>query len=256
MCGRFVITSAPEALRQVFGYIEQPNFPARYNVAPTQPVPVVIVENGARHFRLMRWGLMPSWVKDPRQFTLLINARAETVQEKPAFKNAIRRRRCLIPADGYYEWQNSGERKQPYFIHPRVGGPIGFAALAETWMGPNGEELDTVAIITAAASTGMSVLHHRVPVTIAPDDFAHWLDCSADNASDVMTLLAAPRDGAFAWHPVSTKVNKVANDDAQLILPMTEAEIAAADEAKPTKKVAPRKVAAAVLGDDGQGSLF
>jgi putative SOS response-associated peptidase YedK len=254
MCGRFVITSAPEALRKVFGYIEQPNFPARYNVAPTQPVPVVIVENGKRHFRLMRWGLLPPWVKDPRQFTLIINARAETVREKPAFKNAIRRRRCLIPADGYYEWQNSGERKQPYFIHPCDRGPIGFAGLAETWMGPNGEDLDTVAIITAAASTGMSVLHHRVPVTIAPEDVARWLDCSADNASDVMTLLTAPRDGAFAWHPVSAAVNKVANDDAQLILPITEDEMAAAEAARPAKKTTARKIVAS--GDDGQGSLF
>jgi putative SOS response-associated peptidase YedK len=256
MCGRFVITSAPQALRQVFGYIEQPNFPARYNVAPTQPVPVVILENGARHFRLMRWGLLPSWVKDPRQFTLLINARAETVQEKPAFKNALRRRRCLIPADGYYEWQNSDGRKQPYFIHPRDGGPIGFAGIAETWMGPNGEELDTIAIITAAASTGMSVLHHRVPVTIAPDDFARWLDCSADNASDVMTLLRAPQDGAFAWHPVSSAVNKAANDDAQLILPISAEQIAASEAAKPAKKTATRKVLAAAPSDGGQGSLF
>jgi len=115
MCGRFVITSAPEALRQLFGYLEQPNFPPRYNVAPTQPIPVVMTENG-RHFRLMRWGFWPAWVKDPRKFTLLINARAESVKEKPAFKNAIRRRRCLIPADGYYEWQSFGSSKRPYFI--------------------------------------------------------------------------------------------------------------------------------------------
>ena len=256
MCGRFVITSAPEAMRQVFGYLEQPNFPARYNVAPTQPVPVVILENGARHFRLMRWGLLPSWVKDPRQFTLLINARAETVQEKPAFRNAIRRRRCLIPADGYYEWKNADGRKQPYFIHPRGGGPIGFAGLAETWTGPNGEELDTIAIITAAASTGMSVLHHRVPVTIAPDDFSRWLDCSADNASDVMTLLRAPDDGAFAWHPVSSAVNKAANDDAQLILPVSAEQIAAAESLQPAKKAVARKVVGAAPADDGQGSLF
>lgn len=252
MCGRFVITSAPEALRQVFGYIEQPNFPARYNVAPTQPVPVIIDQNGARHFHLMRWGLLPSWVKDPRKFTLLINARAETVQEKPAFKNAIRRRRCLIPADGYYEWQSIGSRKQPYFIHPRSGGPIGFAGLAETWMGPNGEELDTVAIITAQASTGMSVLHHRVPVTITPDHFGEWLDCSADNASSVMRFLTAPADDAFAWHPVSMAANKVANDDAQLLLPIP-AEQAAMEQVKPAK--VSRKVAVADV-DDGQGSLF
>jgi putative SOS response-associated peptidase YedK len=252
MCGRFVITSAPEALRQVFGYIEQPNFPARYNVAPTQPVPVVILENGARHFRLMRWSFLPSWVKDPHKFTVLINARAETVQEKPAFKNAIRRRRCLIPADGYYEWQNRGQRKQPYLIQPRAGGPIGFAGLAETWMGPNGEEVDTVAIITAEASTGMSVLHHRVPVTIAPDRFADWLDCSSDSAADIMTLLTAPPEGTFAWHPVSPEVNKVANDDAQLLLPISD-EAAAMEQSKPAK--ASRKIAV-VAEDDGQGSLF
>ena len=171
MCGRFVITSPPAALRQIFGYLEQPNFPPRHNIAPTQPVPVVIVENGVRHFRLMRWGLLPAWVKDPRKFSLLINARSETVAEKPAFKNAIRRRRCLIPADGYYEWQGSAKPKRPYFIHRRDGQPIGLAGLAETWVGPNGEELDTVAIVTAAASADLSVLHHRVPVTIHPERF-------------------------------------------------------------------------------------
>ena len=130
MCGRFVIASPPAALRQIFGYIEQPNFPPRYNVAPTQPVPVVLLENGGRHFRLMRWGLIPSWVKEPRKFSLLINARSETILEKPAFKNAIKRRRCLIPADGYYEWQDASGRKRPFFIHRRDGRPVGFAALA------------------------------------------------------------------------------------------------------------------------------
>ena len=124
MCGRFVITSPPAALRQIFGYVEQPNFPPRYNVAPTQPIPVVMLENGGRHFRLMRWGLVPAWVKDPRKFTLLINARAETVLEKPAFKNAIKRRRCLIPADGYYEWQDS-ERPQAAVLHPSPRRPAG-----------------------------------------------------------------------------------------------------------------------------------
>jgi putative SOS response-associated peptidase YedK len=252
MCGRFVITSTPEAMRQVFGYIEQPNFPSRYNIAPTQPVPVIINENGTRHFRLMRWGFVPSWVKDPRKFTLLINARAETVQEKPAFKNAIRRRRCLIPADGYYEWQSSSGRKQPYFIYPRAGGLMGFAGIAETWMGPNGEEIDSVAIITAEATTGMSVLHHRVPVTIAADQFGQWLDRSSDSAAEVMQLLAAPADGAFAWHPVSPVVGRVAIDEPQLILPISEAELREAEQ--PAKK-AQRKVVPPPA-DDGQGSLF
>src|SRR6185437_15467763 len=152
MCGRFVITSPPAAVRQVFGYSEQPNFPPRHNIAPTQPVPVVVLENGGRHFRLMRWGLVPSWVKDPRKITLLINARSESINEKPAFKNAMRRRRCLIPADGYYEWQVSGGRKRPFFIQRRDGAMFGLAALAENWIGPNGEEVETVAIVTEATA--------------------------------------------------------------------------------------------------------
>ena len=254
MCGRFVITSPPAALRQTFGYNEQPNFPPRYNIAPTQPIPVVLIENGLRHFRLMRWGLLPAWVKDPRKFTLLINARAETVIEKPAFKNAIKRRRCLIPADGYYEWQVSEQRKRPHFIHRRDGQPFGLAGLAETWTGPNGEELDTVAIVTAPASADLAMLHHRVPVTISPGDFDSWLDCGAHDVESVMALLTAAREGEFVWHEVSTRVNRVANDAAQLILPITVEEMAA-EEPKPAKKAAPRKAVVAD-SDDGQGSLF
>lgn len=253
MCGRFVITSPPEALRQIFGYQEQPNFPPRYNIAPTQPIPVIIIENGARHFRLMRWGLVPSWVKDPRQFALLINARSETVRDKPAFKNALRRRRCLIPADGYYEWQAAGGRKRPFFIYRHDRQPFGLAGLAETWIGPNGEEIDTVAIVTSAASPDLAVLHPRVPVAIAAEDFERWLDCRDDDAQDVMLLLVPPRQGEFAWHEVSTRVNHADNDDAKLLLPITEEERATAD-AKPAKK-AVRKVAP-LSTDDGQGSLF
>jgi putative SOS response-associated peptidase YedK len=253
MCGRFVITSPPEALRQIFGYAEQPNFPPRHNIAPTQPIPVVIIENDARHFRLMRWGLVPAWVKDPRKITLMINARSETVQDKPAFKNAIKRRRCLVPADGYYEWQAAAGGKRPFFIHRRDGRPFGLAALAETWIGPNGEELDTVAIVTAPASADLAVLHHRVPVTIPPGDFERWLDCRTHDVDDVLALLTGTETGEFAWHEVSTRVNKTANDDAQLVLPITPEESEAEQAAKPAKVV--RKVADAAP-DDGQGSLF
>jgi putative SOS response-associated peptidase YedK len=254
MCGRFVITSPPAALRQMFGYAEQPNFPPRHNIAPTQPIPVVILENGGRHFRLMRWGLLPAWVKDTREFALLINARAETVCEKPAFKNAMKRRRCLIPADGYYEWHAAGNRKRPHFIHRRDGVPIGLAGLAETWIGPNGEELDTVAIVTAPASADLSSLHHRVPVTIAPSDFERWLDCGAHDVEEAIALLRPPREGEFAWHEVSTRVNRVANDDSQLILPIT-AEEREREQAMPLKNPAPRKPAP-IASEDGQGNLF
>ena len=212
-----------------------------------------MLENGGRHFRLMRWGLVPAWAKDARKFTLLINARSETVLEKPAFKNAMKRRRVLVPADGYYEWQDKDGRKRPFFIHRRDGRPVGFAALAETWMGPNGEEFDSVAIVTTAASPDLAALHHRVPVTIAPDDFERWLDGRTNDADDVMTLLKAPGEGEFAWHEVSTRVNRVVNDDEQLVLPITDEE-RAAEEPKP-KKAAPRKTTPAPE-DEGQGSLF
>ena len=251
MCGRFVITSAPEALRQLFGYLEQPNFPPRYNISPTQPIPVVVRDDG-RHFRLMRWGLWPAWVKDPRKFALLFNARAETVKEKPAFKNAIRRRRCLIPADGYYEWQVFAGGKRPYYIYRRDGRPIGFAAVAETWIGPNGEEVDTVAIVTAQASADLAVLHPRVPVTIREDDFERWLDCRSDEADTVTSLMRGPLEDEFAWHEISERVNHVVNDDAQLILPITDEQRAVEQSSR--TKAKPRKAAADV--DDGQGSLF
>ena len=198
---------------------------------------------------------LPAWVKDVRKFTLLFNARAETVMEKPAFKNAMKRRRCLIPADGYYEWQAYEKRKRPHFIHRRDGGPIGVAGLAETWIGPNGEELDTVAIVTAPASADLAVLHHRVPATIAPDDFERWLDCGAHDAETAMALLKAPEEGEFVWHEVSTRVNRVANDDAQLILPITAEEMAT-EQASPPKRPAPRKPQPVPSEDDGQGSLF
>jgi putative SOS response-associated peptidase YedK len=214
---------------------------------------VVISENG-RHFRLMRWGLWPAWVKDPRSFTLLINARAETVKEKPAFKNAIRRRRCLIPADGYYEWNSFGEGRRPYFIRRRDGRPVGFAGVTETWVGPNGEEVDTVAIVTAAASADLAVLHPRVPVTINVDDFERWLDCRAHDADAVTPLMQAPQASEFVWHEISVRVNHVVNDDAQLILPITD-EQREAEQTKAAKKAIPRKPASADF-DDGQGSLF
>jgi putative SOS response-associated peptidase YedK len=254
MCGRFVITSPPEALRQIFGYAEQPNFPPRHNIAPTQPVPIVILERGTRHFRLVRWGLIPSWVTDPRKITLMINARSEGIAERPAFKNAIRRRRCLIPADGYYEWHASAGRKRPYFIHRRDKRPFGLAGLAENWIGPNGEELDTVAIVTTAASRDLAILHHRVPVAIREEDFGRWLDCSADDAAPVMGLLAPPEEGEFTWHEVSTRVNSADNDDPQLILPITDAQRAAEDAPKPARRGTARKPPPAL--DDGQGSLF
>ena len=170
-----------------------------------------------------------------------------------SFKNAIRRRRCLVPADGYYEWQDSAGRKRHFFIHRRDGQPVGFAALAETWMGPNGEEIDSVAIVTAPASADLAALHHRVPVTIAPEEFERWLDCRSDEADTVTPLMRGPDIGEFVWHEVSMRVNHVANENAQLILPITE-EQREAEQTRPARKASPRKTASD--SDDGQGSLF
>src|SRR6266702_5361282 len=182
MCGRYLITSSPEAIRRLFRYREQPNFPPRYNVAPTQPIPIVRLNEGEREFALVRWGLLPSWVKDPRTFTLLINARGESVTDKPAFRNAMKRRRCLVPADGFYEWSEHGERKRPFFVRAKSAGPIAFAGLWETWEGPNGEEVESVAIITTPANRLLGAIAERMPAILPSASFDLWLDCATVDA--------------------------------------------------------------------------
>ena len=182
--------ASPEAIRRLFGYIDQPNFPPRYNVAPTQAVPIVRLAEGQRRFALVRWGLIPSWVKDPRTFSLLINARGESVVDKPAFRAAMRRRRCLFPADGFYEWKEEGGRKRPYFVRPKSGGPMAFAGLWETWTGPNGEEQETAAIVTTEANRTCAAIHDRMPAIIAPAAFDLWLDSDKVDAKTAAALIA------------------------------------------------------------------
>src|SRR5262249_26874041 len=217
MCGRYAIISAPEAIRALFGYDEQPNFPPRYNVAPTQPVPIVRLTEGKRHFALVRWGLIPSWVEDPRNFSLLINARGESVNDKPAFRYAMRRRRCLFPADGFYEWRNEGREKRPFFIRAKAGGPFAFAGLWETWCGPNGEEMETAAIVTTAANRSLAAIHDRMPVILAPDSFDAWRDCNNVDGETAAILIAPAPDDLLDAHEVSPAVNRVANDSPDLI---------------------------------------
>ncbi len=172
MCGRFAITLPPEAVRAFFAYVEQPNFPPRYNIAPTQPIPIVVARAHTggleRHFLLARWGFLPGFVKDPKEFPLLINARAETLAEKPSFRAALRRRRCLVIADGFYEWRRAapageGAGQAPYLIRRVDRAPIGFAGLMETWSDPSGGEIDTACIITVAANRLMALIHDRMP---------------------------------------------------------------------------------------------
>ncbi len=222
MCGRYVITSPPAVIRALFGYPEQPNFPPRYNVAPTQPVPMVRLDKGKRQFALVRWGFIPGWVKDPKSVSLLINARAESVLDKPAFRNAMRRRRCLVPADGFYDWREADGRKQVFFVRRKDGGPLAFAGLWETWTGPNGEELDTAAIVTTPASRTLSFIHGRMPAIVPPDAFELWLDCARVDAATAAALLVPARDDLLEACQVSPAVNRVANDSAALIAPYVE----------------------------------
>jgi putative SOS response-associated peptidase YedK len=245
MCGRYVIFSTPEAIRALFRYGEQPNFPPRYNVAPTQPIPVVRLVDGKRSFALMRWGLLPFWVEDPKNFPLLINARGESVLDKPAFRNAMRRRRCLIPTDGFYEWQAdpAAGPKQPYLVRARRGQggaapPLAFAGLWETWSGPNGEELDTAAIVTTDANRTLAAIHPRMPAFIAPEAFDLWLDCDAVPAEEAAALISPADDALLEIYPVSPAVNRVANDSEALIMP---APASAAAEPAPSP-ARPKKI--------------
>lgn len=247
MCGRYAITTAPEAMRQLFKYREMPDFPPRYNVAPTQPIPVVRLWEGERQFVLMRWGLIPAFVKDPRTISLLFNARGETVNDRPAFRNAMKRRRCLIPADGFYEWRRDGKSNRPHFVRRKGGGAIAFAGLWETWIGPNGEELDTAAIVTTDASPLIKSIHHRMPVILEPDAWEMWLDTARVDENMASALIAPARDEMLEVYEVSPAVNRAVHDAPELIAPYTAPADEAAPAAKPARK--PKK-------DDRQPSLF
>jgi putative SOS response-associated peptidase YedK len=255
MCGRYTLTSAPEVLRALFRYPEQPNFPPRYNVAPTQPIAIVRLIDGQRQFALVRWGLLPSWVKEPKAFTLLINARGESAAEKPAFRAAMKRRRCLIPADGFYEWKRVGGRKQPFFVRAKAGGPLAFAGLWETWTGPNGEELDTAAIVTTRANRTLFPIHDRMPVVVPPEAFDLWLDSATVDATTAAVLIAPAPENLIEAYAVSTAVNRTANDNPKLVERIVvSAEPASTSAAsKPATKRATIKRA---KKDDGQGALF
>ena len=225
MCGRFAMMIRPAEMPVLFAVEEEPGaFPPRFNIAPTQPVLTVLEEHGHRVSKLMRWGFVPGWVKDPRDFPLLINARIETMAEKPAFRDALKYGRCIVPASGYYEWQMQPDRsKQPCFVTRADGRPMALAALCSTWAGPNGEEVDTVATITQASAHELADLHDRQPVVLEPDAFDTWLDIRGVGVGEALALLETPPPGTFRFHPVSTRVNSAEFDDGDLIAPITPA---------------------------------
>jgi putative SOS response-associated peptidase YedK len=209
-----------------------PLFEPRYNIAPTQEVLVVREVDGVREPAVMRWGLIPSWSKEPGGGPPMINARAETLAEKPAFRTAFRQRRCIIPADGFYEWKKSASgakgKKQPYYIHRPDGEPIGFAGLWEAWSGGGNRRqvdglermppaMESCAIVTTAANRALSELHDRMPVILAANDYALWLDPHVEESEQLRHMLAPCGENELVLEPVSTHVNRVANEGPQCV---------------------------------------
>jgi len=228
MCGRYQLVLPLEDVLDLFEAESATEpYPPRYNIAPTQPIHVVRNAASGRALTLMRWGFLPGFVKEPQKFPLIINVRVETAVEKPAFRNAIRRRRALIPATGFYEWRREGKVKQPFFFQPDA--PIAFAGVWETWTGPNGEEMDTAAILTGEAEGVPAEYHDRMPLTVPRDHFAAWLDPANENGTDALTLLGKD---TYAARPVSRRLSNARNEGAGLMAP-DPVEPAATEEEQP-----------------------
>jgi putative SOS response-associated peptidase YedK len=252
MCGRYALTLPPEAVKHHFRYDETPNFPARYNISPTQPVPIIRHDGlspGGCRFDLMRWGFIPGWVKDPKTFPLVINIRSETAREKPSFRAAFARRRCLMPADGFYEWHRTGSgrgaQNNAYLFRKPDRSVFAFAALWECWSSADGSEIDTVALVNGGANGLMSAVHDRCPIIIHPKDFAAWLD-PALTTDQAFGYCRPPPDDLLEMVRISSLVNKVANDGPQVQEPFVAEEIPEQIE------ISRRKPAS----ETGQGSLF
>lgn len=220
MCGRYSLTSPPEAMRRLFGLAATPNLPPRYNIAPTQEAPVVRAGAQGRELHLLRWGLVPAWAEDPALGARLINARSETVADKPSFRRAFRQRRCLVPADGFYEWRKEGTRKQPFRAVLAERGPFAFAGLWERWdRAAAGGPLESFTILTTEANALLRPIHARMPVIVAPHDYAAWLDPTRA-ANDALALLKPCASEAMAVYPVSLRVNSPRHDDPECIEPL------------------------------------
>jgi putative SOS response-associated peptidase YedK len=221
MCSRYSLTSPPEAVRSYFKLKMVEPFPPRYNIAPTQPVAIVRLDmKGERELALVRWGLIPSWVKDPREFTTLVNARSETAADKASFRASLRHRRCLVPTDGFYEWTGRPGAKRPHLIHPSGGGLMAMAGLWEHWLGADGSEVETMAILTTSANRAVAALHDRMPVIIPPSQFDLWLDCRPGTADFIRDLLRPAPDDALDIVEVSPKLNNPRNEGPELQRPI------------------------------------
>ena len=217
MCSRYSLTSPPEAVRDMFGYVNEAEFPPRYNIAPTEPVAIVRTSHsGDRELALVRWGLIPSWAKDPTKISTLINARSETATVKPSFRASMRHRRCIIPADSFYEWTGKPGSKQPHMISFKSGEMMGFAGVWDHWLGPDGSEIDTMAILTTTPNAEMTKIHDRMPVILDPADYETWLDCSSGSSVGLQPFLKPVADGSLEIIAVSKDLNNPRNDRPEI----------------------------------------
>ncbi|HNK63572.1 MAG TPA: SOS response-associated peptidase [Anaerolineales bacterium] len=222
MCGRFTLTVDPAELKESFdGYIFPTQFAPRFNIAPTQPV-LAIPNDAKNRADFFLWGLIPSWSKDPTIANKLINARGETLAEKPSFRGGFKYKRCMILADGFYEWKtNAGEKnKTPYFIHMKDRNPFALAGLWDEWHSPDGASVRTCTIITTEPNELMSTLHNRMPVILDPKDYAQWLDPAPQPPDRLQHLIRPFPADRMSAHPVSTLVNKPENDRPELVVPL------------------------------------
>jgi len=224
MCGRYTIAVTMQQLMMFYQIEEQPNdlHLPRFNVAPTQLVPAIIHDGIANRLGSLRWGLVPSWAKDEKIGSKMINARAETVAEKPAFKKLIAHKRCIIPADGFYEWKQGANGKQPMRITLRSGQLFAMAGLYDTWLSPSGEKLHTCTIITTEPNKLVAEIHNRMPVILHPEAEQQWLDRKITNVQRLLPLLEPYPEEIMRAYPVSKNVGNVGNDNEQLILELDE----------------------------------
>jgi putative SOS response-associated peptidase YedK len=222
MCGRYRLSRRKQLIDEYFDTVSDDDWTPRYNIAPTQPVPV-IRQNATeprRELSLLRWGLIPSWAKDPSVAVHMINARSETAATKPAFRDPLTHRRCLIPADGFYEWQRRSKAKQPYCFELNDGELFAFAGLWDRWKEPSGQWLKSCSILTTTPNALTSAVHDRMPVILDPHNYDPWLDPGMTNVEAVSEMLKPFDYRLMRCYPVSTRINYVANDDAECSVPV------------------------------------
>lgn len=231
MCGRFTLTRSAAEVAEHFGLDAVPDLEPRFNVAPTQPIPAVrwSRSDGGRVLELRYWGLVPRWAKDASGAARMINARAETAAAKPAYRDALRQRRCLVPMDGFYEWKPHPKRKRPHHITLAEGGLFAVAGLHEHWRGADGHEIASVTLLTQAACEGLRGLHHRMPVVVDPASYAAWLDPACEDGDQALARIGHETGERLAARPVSYRVNEVRHDDAACLGPPDEIQLSFLD---------------------------